>query len=109
MVTRSLKQKFWNKRVNAKKEGIDFCLTLDKFLALMREAGIQESDLHIKGYHLSRYFDNGAYKEGNCRFVPYLDNYAEKKVSAKASAASRRTALAMCEAHKLKNINTSLA
>lgn len=54
----------------------------------MEIAGIKESDLHIKGYHLSRYSDKGDYSMDNCRFIHYLDNYAEKKVSEKSRKAS---------------------
>lgn len=93
-VTRKLKQKFWNKRVNAAKEGIDFNLTLDEFVSLMEDANLSIDDLHIKGYHLSRYNDTGSYSKENCRFVHYLVNYSEKKVSDKAREASRRNMIA---------------
>lgn len=83
--------------MNAKAEGIEFKLTLEQFVGLMEEAGVETKDLHIKGYHLSRNNDTGAYEIGNCRFVHYLVNYAEKKVSPKARAASRRNALWMNE------------
>ena len=88
VIDRRLKQKFWNKRVNAKAEGIGFELTLDDFVSLMKEANITVDDLHIKGYHLSRKNDEGPYKMGNCSFKYYLDNYAEKKISDKARNAS---------------------
>lgn len=88
MIERKLKQKYWNKRVNAKAEGIEFSLSLDQFVQLMNEANITIDDLHIKGYHLSRTNDTGAYEIGNCRFKHYLINYAEKKVSDKARKAS---------------------
>lgn len=88
MVSRKIKQKFWNKRVNANKEGIVFSLTLEQYVQLMDDAGLSVSDLCIKGYHLSRKDDSGAYEIGNCSFKFYLDNYAEKKVSDKARHAS---------------------
>lgn len=91
--SRKLKQKFWNKRVNAEKEGIPFKLTMEEFLLMVETAGLTEDDLHIKGFHLSRFNDEGAYEVGNCRFVHYLVNYSEKKVSEKASAASRQNIL----------------
>lgn len=87
-ITRALKRKFWNKRVNARKENIPFELTLDDFVGLMEIANITIEDLHIKGYHLSRYNDSGGYSPENCRFIYYLDNYAEKKVSDKQRLAS---------------------
>ena len=91
--SRKLKQKFWNKRVNAEKEGIEFLLTLSDFISLMEESSLTIDDLHIKGYHLSRFGDTGPYSIDNCRFVHYLVNYAEKKVSDKARAASRQNIL----------------
>lgn len=90
MITRQLKQKFWNKRVNAAKEGIEFNLTLDQFIGLMDDKNLAVEDLHIMGYHLSRHNDSGAYEIGNCEFKFYLDNYAEKKISEKARKASRK-------------------
>ena len=100
-VTRPLKQKFWNKRVDASKEGIEFSLTLEEFVALMEDANISIDDLHIKGHHLSRYNDSGSYTKDNCRFVPYLVNYSEKKVSDKARNASRQN---MIRYRKSKNM-----
>lgn len=79
--------------MNAKKEGIDFNLSLMEFIALMQEANINENDLHIKGYHLSRFNDEGDYSITNCRFIHYLENYAEKKVSAKSRLASSNNIL----------------
>ena len=87
-VDRKLKQKFWNKRVNAHAEKIEFKLSLEDFVQLMEEANITIKDLHITGYHLSRNNDSGAYEIGNCRFKPYLENYAEKKLSEKSRKAS---------------------
>ena len=96
-IDRKLKQKFWNKRVNAAKESIEFNLTLEQFVQLMESSNITLDDLHIKGHHLSHYNDSGAYEIGNCRFVHYLENYAEKKISDKAREASRRNIIAYKE------------
>lgn len=73
-----LKQRFYNKRVNAAKEGIPFELTAREFMMLMIDAGVVSSDLGIKKHHLARKADRGPYRYGNCRFVWYLDNYKEK-------------------------------
>lgn len=76
---RVLKNKFYNKRTNALKEGIGFLLSFEDFLFLLDEANITVEDLHIKGYHLSRFNDSGDYTIENCRFIPYLVNYSEKR------------------------------
>src|SRR4051812_37096257 len=85
-----LRQRYVNKRVNAAKEGIDFLLTFEQFCDLLREAGIKSSDCGIKKYHLSRFEDQGNYEVGNCRFIFYLKNYFEKKISDKSREAGRQ-------------------
>ena len=64
-----LKQRFYNKRINAAKEGIEFFLTPKEFMRLLAKARIKSSDLGIKKYHLARYKDRGPYTFDNCRFV----------------------------------------
>lgn len=88
-MTDSVYRKYSNKRVNAAKEGIPFNLSYDEFVHLMAESHISVDDLHIKGYHLARYGDTGSYEIGNCRFIPYLDNYSEKVITEKSRNASR--------------------
>lgn len=90
-----LRAKINNKKFNAKSEGIDFRLSKEEVISLMNEAGIVSSQWNHKGFHLSRYNDSGAYCAGNCRFVPYCVNYAEKKVSEKSRDASKRNARIM--------------
>lgn len=85
-----LYQKYLNKEINSKKEGIGFHLSFSDFQKLMEDVGITVDDLHIKGYHLSRYNDSGDYRMGNCRFVDYRVNYAEKKISDKARETARQ-------------------
>ncbi len=85
-----LYQKYLNKEINAKKEGIGFHLSFFDFQKLMEDVGITVDDLHIKGYHLSRYNDSGDYCIGNCRFVDYRVNYAEKKITDKIRTTSRK-------------------
>ncbi len=84
-----LKQKYRNKRINAQKEGIEFNLCFDEFIQLLNEANVDTNDLHIKGYHLARYNDSGDYSINNCRFILYLDNYRERKVSERSRQSSR--------------------
>jgi hypothetical protein len=67
-----------------------FNLSLEEFVGLMNEANVGIDDLHIKGYHLSRYNDSGDYVVGNCRFIPCYENIAEKKVSDAWRDSSRR-------------------
>lgn len=86
---RRIYTKFSNKRVNAKKEGIEFSLSYEEFLTLMENANVTVDDLHIKGYHLARFHDCGAYSVDNCRFIPYLDNYAEKVISEREKSAGK--------------------
>lgn len=103
IIDRRLKQKFWNKRVNAEKENIEFKLSLEDYVMLMEQANITCEDLHIKGFHLSRKFDSGAYEIGNCSFVPYLENYKQKKVSEKSRNASRLNMIKINQ-RKYKNV-----
>lgn len=93
MIDRALYRKFSNKRVNAKKEGIEFNLTMEDYKLLLDEAEITYHDVGNKGFHLARYSDEGPYEIGNCRFIHYLDNITEKKVSEKSREASRQNAL----------------
>jgi hypothetical protein len=88
-----LYQKFLNKKINSKKEEIEFYLTFDEFKQLVQDANITVDDLHIKGYHLARYNDSGNYEIGNCRFIPYLDNYKERKISDRNRLASKQNIL----------------
>jgi hypothetical protein len=83
-------RKYSNKRVNAEKEGIGFHLTFDEFKFLLNEAGITADDLGNTGYHLARYDDQGDYEIDNCRFIYYLENVREKKISDKSREASKR-------------------
>lgn len=85
-----LKIKYKNKQTNATKEGIGFCLTFAEYELLMNKAGITISDIGIKGYHLARFRDQGDYTVDNCRFIPYLENYREKRLSLKSVESSRQ-------------------
>jgi hypothetical protein len=84
-----LKQKYYNKKVNAEKEKIDFKLSFNEFKILAEQANITDVDMSIKGYHLARNNDSGAYEVGNCRFIYYKENYKEKKVSDKVRETSK--------------------
>lgn len=97
-----LKRKWINKRVNAQKEGIDFCLSFDEFRFLVQDAGLRSSDLGFTGkyYVLARYGDSGPYSFGNCRFITQAQNALEKKQTAKTRAASSKNAKIASEAAK---------
>jgi hypothetical protein len=86
---RNLQIKYQNKKINAKKENIIFDLSFDDFVELADKANISSANMNIRGFHLSRYNDTGAYKIGNCRFITCEQNYKEKKISDKSRAASR--------------------
>lgn len=85
-----LKQRFYNKQVNARKEGLGFKLTLPQFKKLLRSAGITSSQCGIRGYHLARNNDSGPYAVGNCSFVWYKENLGAKKITNKSRRAARQ-------------------
>ena len=85
----TLKHKIEMKRLNAQKEGIQYLLSDEEICFLLAEADITSDNWTFMGYHLSRYNDSGNYIFGNCRFVPYQQNYAEKKISEASRGASR--------------------
>ena len=87
-----LQRKFINKRVNAKKEGIPFNLTLEEFRCLVEEAKLLPSQLGYtgEGYVLARYKDQGDYSKNNCRFITQLENAHERVLSEKARANSQQ-------------------
>ena len=78
-----LKRKYWNKQVNAKKEGIEFFLTFDQFVQLVKDSNLKVDDLGFTGknYVLARYNDSGPYAIGNCRFITQYENYHEKYIT----------------------------
>lgn len=94
-----LKRKWSNKRVNAKKENIEFNLTFDEYCKLVKEAGLKSSQLGFsgEGYVLARYNDVGAYEYGNCRFITHAENVKEKKISDKMRLSSKKSASIMNE------------
>lgn len=98
-----LKQKFYNKRVNAAKENIEFNLTLDEFRTLVEEAGLIPSQLGYSGdnYVLARYNDQGDYSLHNCRFITQLENAHEKVLSEATRQHSRDVVKTVNE--KIKN------
>ena len=89
-MSRRLRVKIKNKRANAAKEGIPFCLSRSDVVALLTLAGISCDDWNPKGHHLARYGDKGGYSLDNCRFIPCSQNYKERVISQKSIAASRR-------------------
>jgi hypothetical protein len=85
---RRLKMKYYNKKIHSKEQDIPFELSMEEFMQLTKEANITSKDIAHNGYHLARYNDSGAYKIGNCRFIYYKENYAERKVSDRSRNAS---------------------
>lgn len=92
-----LKNKFYCKRANARKEGIDFSLSLDQFRYLVEQANLLPSQLGYSGdmYVLARYNDDGAYELGNCRFITQKENMAERGFSEAARAVSQMNCIKM--------------
>ena len=85
-----LYQKYTNKRVNAKKENIEFNLSFEEYKFLMMKGGYKSSDLGFTGKNivLARYKDKGGYTIDNCRFITHLENMRERKTSDKVREAS---------------------
>ena len=75
-----LKQRYKNKCINAKKEGLICELAFEEYCMLVYEAGLKSSDLGFTGnnYVLARYKDNGNYTFQNCRFITQKENCQEK-------------------------------
>lgn len=73
-------QRWRNKCVNAKKEGIKCNLTFEEYCQLVDDAGLVSSQLGFTGqdYVLARYKDSGNYEIGNCRFITQQENSDEK-------------------------------
>lgn len=92
-----LKRKISNKKVNASQEGIEFELSFDDVINLMKQAKITSSQWSHKKFHLSRYNDSGPYKFDNCRFILAKENYREKKISSKSREASKRNLKALSQ------------
>lgn len=97
-----LRRRFSNKRVNAKKEGIEFELTFKEYCQLVEEAGLISSQLGFKGenYVLARCNDEGPYKVGNCRFITQKENIAEQKRTEKQREVSKRNVRIMNEKNR---------
>lgn len=87
-----LNNKYRHKKWNAKRHGLKCLLTFNEYADLAREAGIKSSDIGPGAFHLARHQDRGDYQIGNCRFIPYTANAAEKNPTDPAvlSAAMQR-------------------
>jgi hypothetical protein len=95
-------KKYSNKKYNSIKEGIGFNLTFEQYEALMLEAKITYEQIGIKGYHLARLHDMGAYEVGNCRFLHYTLNLKERKeTEAMKIARSNNARLGLAAIQKL--------
>ena len=75
-----IKQRYYNKQMNARAEGIGFELSFYEYCALVKQAQLTSSELGFtgKGYVLARYNDCGPYKYGNCRFITQKENCNER-------------------------------
>jgi len=93
-----LRTKYCQKRCNAGKEKIPFLLSFEEYCQLLDETGITADDIGIAKYHLARYNDEGSYEYGNCRFIHYLENVKEKKISFASIEASKKNVLKATEA-----------
>lgn len=98
-----LRQKWLNKRNNAKKENIAFNLSFEEFCQLVKDANLVSSDLGYSGrmYVLARYNDTGDYSYNNCRFITQKENSDEKKISLLAIQTSIKNIQKMVNQNKL--------
>lgn len=75
-----IKQRYYNKQINARAEGIGIELSFYEYCNLVKEAKLTSSKLGFtgSGYVLARYNDCGPYKYGNCRFITQKENCNER-------------------------------
>lgn len=99
-----LYQRYRNKCVNAKKEGLTCDLTYDEYCKLVYDAGIVSSKLGFTGdnYVLARFNDFGNYTLNNCRFITHKENMQEQRISEKSRKSS------MINVEKLIESNSKL-
>lgn len=92
-----LYQRWLNKCINAKAEGLLCELSFEEYCSLVASANLVSSQLGFNGsgYVLARYNDSGNYTMGNCRFIKQIDNARERTVSEKSRESSRRNAIHM--------------
>lgn len=97
-----LYQKYLNKKINAKKEGLLCELSFEEFCFLVDQAGLKSSDLGFsgKGYVLARFNDCGNYCLGNCRFITHKENMAEQHLSEKVILARKENFKKLVQARK---------
>lgn len=105
-----LKQRWLNKCINAKQEGLECLLTFDEYCQLVKRAGLKSSQLGFKGqkYVLARYNDEGDYTFDNCRFITQSENCREKKLSPEGIEILRRNAAKMNEYNRTHDRNYNL-
>lgn len=75
-----LRQRWYNKQMNARKEGLECFLTFDEYCQLVKDAGLVSSNLGFSGdkYVLARFNDQGDYTLDNCRFILQAENAKER-------------------------------
>jgi hypothetical protein len=81
-MTDTARTKWKNHVGNSKKKGV-LPLTYEGYLAKIREAGIEPSQIghRIDQFQLARYTDSGDYTADSCRFVTTAINLAEQKLN----------------------------
>ena len=78
-----LRQRYENKKINARKENLECELSFEEYCFLVKKAGYKSSELGYSGKNskkivLARYEDKGNYTLGNCRFTTAYENNDEK-------------------------------
>lgn len=74
------RRKFWNLRKAARQKGVACHLTLDQYINLAKEAGIESPNQigqKIDSFQMGRLGDVGDYELGNCRFITFKQNLDE--------------------------------
>ena len=97
-----LRDRWYNKKGDAKTQGLKCLLTFEEYCQLVKDAGLVSSQLGYKGqkYVLARYNDEGNYEIGNCRFITQKENIKEKKISMKMHQENMRKVRLMHEKRK---------
>lgn len=74
---RAINFKYWNKKQNAAKKGIEFNLTLDNYYELVAKHKLTAKDINPNGYNLCRKDHSLGYELNNCYFDTHSSNSAE--------------------------------
>lgn len=76
-------EKFTNKKLNARRDGIEFLLTIEQYDFLLKKANITIEQVgRGRGkFCLGRYGDVGPYSLENCRFITQEENLKEQSTN----------------------------